>query len=93
MTFQEARAKLAEISGWKFRKLNYSLSEYSSGRVCVECQVYIEDTKLAFGEPTWEEAFEAHSKAQLPIDEQIDVSEMPTETPPSATDSIDLAFQ
>ena len=80
MTFQEARNKLMEISGGKFRAMYYQLTEYGDGRTSADCRVYIDgaNNPTSFGIPTWQEAIDVHIKAQLPIETKVaDTAEMP----------------
>jgi hypothetical protein len=79
MTFQEARAKLTEISGGKFRAMYYSLVESDGFNPYAECRVYIACANNPVGVfSTWEQAIDAHIKAQLPVESKsADVAEMP----------------
>ena len=82
MTFQEARARLTEISGGRYRSMYYQLTETGSGKHEAACRVYIENTTHVMREyPTWQEAIDAHIKAQVPPAVTVaDVAEMPTES-------------
>jgi hypothetical protein len=79
MTFQEARAKLTEISGGKYRSMYYQFTERFDGKTEAACRVYVEGTVHVLKEyKTWQEAIDAHIKAQITVDNtDADVSEMP----------------
>jgi hypothetical protein len=76
MTFQEARAKLAEISGGKYRALYYELVEHTDGSTEARCRVYVAGEINGSNFSTWQEAIDNHIKAQLPI-KNADVADMP----------------
>ena len=80
MTFQEARAKLAQISGGTYRALYYELVEQSDGSCTPSCRVYVGNDKNATrGFGTWDEAFNFHAalQTQEPLPPTADVAEMP----------------
>lgn len=76
MTFQEARAKLAETSSGKYRVLYYELIEHRDGSTEARCRVYVADEVNGSNFSTWQEAVDNHIKAQLPV-ANADVAEMP----------------
>ena len=78
MTFQEARAKLAQISGGKYRALYYEMIETAAGTCEVGCRVYVSDAKSVTRlYPTWQEAIEQHIRQQTTGANVPDVAEMP----------------
>ena len=42
MTFNEAKAKLKEISGGAYHAISYEVSEFAHGEQRVECKIYID---------------------------------------------------
>jgi hypothetical protein len=61
MTFNEAKAKLKEISGGAYHAISYEVSEFADGKQRVACKIYI-DGKGFIPEggaayPTWQQVF------------------------------------
>jgi len=76
MTFQEAKDRLAQISGGRYRALYYTLTIGVDGSERAACRLYI-DAGVSHDETrTWEAAFAAleeemnPSKCVAPTDEQ-----------------------
>jgi len=57
MKMFEARAKLEELAGGKYRNLTYSVTDNHVGEVSFECTVYIDGEGHHHGE-TWEESLQ-----------------------------------
>lgn len=55
MNFKEARAKLKEISGGRYRSLSYEVTDPVEGTPEIRCSVYIDGFNYQKGK-TWEEA-------------------------------------
>ena len=65
MKLLEARAKLKELSGGKYRNLAYSLTEHRDREVGISCTVYVDGQEHHTGE-TWEEALQEMEYAIFP---------------------------
>jgi hypothetical protein len=58
MKFQEAREKLKEMVGDKYRYIGFRLTEWNENNVDqTDCELYVADYGL-FSAPTWEKVFE-----------------------------------
>jgi hypothetical protein len=66
MTFQEAKEKLAQVSGGKYRALYYELITSDDGVEQAECRLYVHSGITHEAKPTWAEAFAALDAAMNP---------------------------
>lgn len=75
MTFQEAKAKLKEVSNGRYHSIGYELTEFAAGGFETECSVYIDPGRRGTG-PTFEEAF---ARLGVPMDTHDPMSQAPEE--------------
>ena len=77
MTFEEARAELKEISGGRYRSLNYNVTEEGDQILIVECRCYV-DPAISEEKPTWREALDGIKERLAPTPEKtITANEAP----------------
>jgi hypothetical protein len=77
MTFLEAKDELKKLAEGKFHSIEYKLTEYKSGRLENECELYI-DPCISTSGLTWREALDK-MKQTLGIKTEVDLSEIPGE--------------
>jgi len=78
MDFMAAKAELKKLANGKYHTIRYWLTEFASGKLEAECELYIDPQISSLG-PTWEEALnKIKIKLGLGVKE-IDLSEIPGE--------------
>ena len=77
MTFAEARAELAEISGGRYRAMGYELTDHGDGTAKAKCWVYVDPGKRVDSE-TWRDALDGMAVLLgLKPEPQPDIAEAP----------------